>query len=184
MLDNLQIATPLANNSNYHAMIQVIREELAMIEPAKLLIYLFDTVDASLLDLLAEQFDMLGYNGWVLAQNETQKRELLKSAFALHAIKGTPGGIEEVINRLGFPGIVIEENTGAPMGATNPWSYFTVQYQLPDDRGINASEITNLIGLINTYKGAGDILGNFSFGLNKAEVLTLHETIELTVITV
>lgn len=181
MLDNLQIATPLANNENFHYIMQVIREELAMIDPKKFLIYLFDVVDASLLDSLAEQFDMLGYNGWVLAQNETQKRELLKSAFALHAIKGTPGGIEEVVARLGFPGIVVKENTGAPVDAINPWAYFTVQYVLPNERGLDQVEITNLLGLINAYKGAGDILGDFSFATPQQDFNAIRGQVQLTV---
>lgn len=184
MLDNLHIATPLAGNENFHAIIQVIREELERIDPAKHLVYLFDTVDASLLDLLAEQFDMLGFNGWILADTDAQKRELLKSSFYLHSIKGTPGGIEEVVTRLGFEGIIINENTGAPEGAENPWSYFTVTYVLPKDRAILANTSNQLVGLINKYKGAGDILADFNFALRPRENVGVVDRVILNVINV
>lgn len=177
MLDNLNIATPLAGNANFHAIMQVIREELALIDPARMLIYLFDTVDEALLDLLAEQFDMLGFNGWVLAETTEQKRELLKSSYNLHAIKGTPGGIEEGAKRLGFLDLVIEENTGAPVDALNPWAYFKVRYVLDINRSLPENAAGLLAGLINKYKGVGDILADFTFDLVPIEFLELPEIV-------
>lgn len=155
-------------------MVQVVREELARIDPAKFLVYLFDVVDEVFLDLLAEQFDMLGYSGWVLAQNADQKRELLKSAFELHAMKGTVGGIKEAVRRLGFPGIEVQENTGAPEGALYPWAYFNVAYVIPDDRAIDALEISNMIGLIEKYKNARSVLNELKFRPNSNDYIQMR----------
>lgn len=174
MPNEIVLATPLNANKHSQAMVQVIREELARIDPAKFLVYLFDVVDEVFLDLLAEQFDMLGYSGWVLAQNADQKRELLKSAFELHAMKGTPGGIKEAVRRLGFPGIEVEENTGAPEGALYPWAYFNVAYVIPDDRAIDALEISNMLGLIEKYKNARSVLNELKFRPNSNDYFQMR----------
>ena len=178
------LATPLAGNVNMQAFIEVLQEELAAIDPTKLFIYLFDTVDESLLDRLAEQFDMLGFNGWVLAETVEQKRELLKASFELHSMKGTPAGIREVVRRLGFQDLIINERTGAPLEAINPWAYFTVQYVLSNSRTISTSDAANLIGLIDKYKNARSVLADFSFAIRQYEVLRVHETLTLNVIPV
>lgn len=184
MPSEYNLATPLDANPNMQAFIQVVREELALIDFTRLFVYLFDTVDESLLDILAEQFDMLGYNGWVLAETPEQKRELLKSAFELHAIKGTPGGIREAVKRLGFQDIVIEENyeAGAPVGAPHPWAYFKVTYVLSDTRSLTANDSLHLVSFINSYKNVRSIMADFAFEQVTVEAMELPEivTVEIT----
>lgn len=182
MLDNIQIATPLSGNENFHYIVQTVREELERIDPKRLLIYLFDTVDDVLLDNLAEQFDMLGTNGWILADTTEQKRELLKSAYVLHAVKGTPGGIREVAKRLGFQDIIISENSGAPEGAANPWAYFTVDYVLTDDRSLPENSVKALAGLIDRYKNARSILADFNFEANPIDVINLLDVVTVEIL--
>lgn len=184
MPDNHNLATPLNGNLNMQAYIEVLREELERIDPTKLFIFLFDTVDESLLDLLAEQFDMLGFNGWVLAETVEQKRELLKASFQLHSMKGTPAGIREVVRRLGFQDLIINERTGAPVDALNPWAYFTVQYVLSNSRTISEADAANLIGIIDKYKNARSVMADFSFATRQSEVILITETLNLNVIPV
>jgi len=189
MPNEFNLATPLANNPNITAIIQVVREELALIDFTKLLVYAFEIVDESLIDVLLEQFDMKGYNGEILADSVQAKRELLKSAFELHILKGTPGGIREVVKRLGFVDIKIIEgwenfDDGSPEPAVNSWSHFKVVYMLPDGREVTNLTAVDLAGLLGNYKNARSILANFSFGLPRTEALFITETVNLTIINV
>lgn len=153
----------------------------------KLMIYLFDTVDASLLPFLLVQYNMGGFNGEILAETDNEKRELLKGAIKLHRIKGTPGGIREVIKRLGFTDIIIEEGwsnftDGSPEPAANSWAYFRVIYVLPNNKAITSEITTNLIGLIESYKNARSVLANFSFSIPQNEVAILLETLTINIV--
>jgi P2-related tail formation protein len=51
-----------------------------------------------------------GYRGWLLADTEAQKRELLKVAIELHRYAGTPFAIEKALQSVGFIGATIIEN--------------------------------------------------------------------------
>lgn len=63
---------------------------------------LIDTVPALLLPWHADEYSLTGLDGWNLATSNYQKRELIKSAVELHAYKGTPWSIREIVRRLGF----------------------------------------------------------------------------------
>lgn len=89
----------------FAAWYQVIKDTLAEIDLGKLLIYIIDTVDAGMLPVLAEQFDVLGYKGLKLAQTEAAQRELIKRAIELHRYKGTEWAIKEALKSIGFTDI-------------------------------------------------------------------------------
>lgn len=189
MPNEYNLATPLASNASMKAIVQVVREEIERIDYSRLFVYLFETVDESLLDILAAQFDMLGFNGWILADSVQAKRELLKGAFELHLLKGTPGGIREVVKRLGFLGITIEEgwenfSVTVPEPAINPWAHFRVVYQLPSDKEVNEDVARDLEGLINNYKNARSILSAFAFGVPQSEEILVSESMVLDIINV
>lgn len=189
MPSEFNLATPLAGNINMTAFVQVLREELERIDHKRLYVYLFETVDESLLDILAAQFDMLGYNGWILADTVQAKRELLKAAFELHILKGTPAGVIEVAKRLGFEGVELVEgwdnfNDGSPEPAINPWSHFKANYKLSDERSLNANAAQDLTGLVNNYKNARSILSSFEFTIDRTEVIRVKDTLTLNIINV
>ncbi|MEN6081855.1 phage tail protein I [Chromobacterium piscinae] len=66
-----------------------------------LLVNLVDCAQPKLLPLLAEQFHVSGDEGWLLANEETQRRELIKRAIELHRYKGTRWAVNEVFRVLG-----------------------------------------------------------------------------------
>ena len=72
-----------------------------------------DNVDASALVHLADQYNVLGYRGWLLCETEETKRNLIKESINLHRYAGTPWAIETAIKAVGFDGAEITENPGS-----------------------------------------------------------------------
>ncbi|UTH76106.1 phage tail protein I [Chromobacterium sp. IIBBL 290-4] len=70
-------------------------------ETTDLLVYLVDSVEPALLPLLAEQFHVAGDEGWLLANGDAKRRELIKRAISLHRYKGTRWAVTEVFRVLG-----------------------------------------------------------------------------------
>ncbi len=183
------IATPLATQPHLVAFLETVQAELDRRDPTKLLVYLFDTVDARLLDSLAEQFDMLKYEGWVLAQNDDERRALLKGAITLKRLKGTPAGIREVTQRLGFGGVTLEEGWDNIVGVTGPepensWAYFRVKYTLPETKALPPDLVANLAGMIDAYKPARSVMYDFSFVTTYDEVIDISDSLVLNIINV
>ncbi len=71
-------------------------------------VYDFDTVDASALPHLAEQFGLPDL-GWELAGTEAAQRAMLKSAIELQRHRGTVWSVREVFRLLGLGEIGIDE---------------------------------------------------------------------------
>jgi phage tail P2-like protein len=66
---------------------------------SKLLVYLIDQVEESVLPFLAWQFHVEGYDQ---AQTIQEKRNLIKHAIELHRYKGTPYAIKKAFQALGL----------------------------------------------------------------------------------
>lgn len=79
---------------------------------AKLMPRLVDLVSADHLELLAESRSILGVDGYWLAESDDAKRKLIKGAYELHRHKGTPWAIREIVRRLGFGEVQIQEGFG------------------------------------------------------------------------
>ena len=101
--------TPILNSDPRFTLFAEATKRLSNFDLSPILVYLIDSVHESALYYLADQFSLLGYDGWSLAESEDQKRELIKSAIELHRYKGTPWSIREVCRRLGFGEIEIIE---------------------------------------------------------------------------
>ncbi|MDE1713962.1 phage tail protein I (plasmid) [Chromobacterium amazonense] len=80
------------------------------------LVYLIDSVQAEWLPALAQQLHVAGDEGWLLARTESQRRELIKQAIALHRSKGTRWALRQVLATLGVNGRISEwfEYQGEP----------------------------------------------------------------------
>ena len=102
---------PLATDERFRALEQLAARQ-NKINLAPLLVYLIDAVDSSALVHLAEQFSLIGEDGWALAESDDARRALIKSAIELHRHKGTPWVIREMIRRLGFGEVELIENIG------------------------------------------------------------------------
>lgn len=104
----LQLTPVLKRDPRFELFAQA-SQRLSNFDLSPILVYLIDSVNESALYYLADQFSLLGYDGWSLAESEDQKRELIKSAIELHKHKGTPWSIREVCRRLGFGEVDIVE---------------------------------------------------------------------------
>lgn len=126
------------------AALESLTGRLSSLDLLPLLVYLIDTVDASALSWLAEQFSLLGADGWSLAESEEARRNLIKSAIELHRYKGTPWAIREVIRRLGFGEVEIIEGLAGRVrdgsirrdglyvhGDASAWAQYRVVLQRP-----------------------------------------------------
>lgn len=77
-------------------------DRMGTVDLTPLLVYIIDDVTASALPHLLEQFHVAGLEGGRLAENDTNRRALLKRAIALHRLKGTPAGLKMALASLGF----------------------------------------------------------------------------------
>ena len=120
----------------------------------RLNIYDFDNVEATALPHLAEQFNVTGFRGWLLAKDEATKRALLKRAIELHRYQGTPWAVRTALETLDYTDVVIVENP--EIGAGNRY-YDGIYY----------------------YDGAetygGTLLGAFIVNLNTGGTITTEE---------
>ncbi|KVN76047.1 phage tail protein [Burkholderia ubonensis] len=106
---DLLLPPALAKDARFRALAQL-AERLGNVDLSPLLVYLIDDVDASALPFLADQFSVMGEDGWSLAESDEARRTLIKGAIELHRYKGTPWAVREVIRRLGFGEVELVEN--------------------------------------------------------------------------
>lgn len=78
------------------------------VDRRKLLVYLIDRVESSALIHLAEQFHILGNEGWNFATTDTARRSVVKGAILSHRTRGTPVSVERAILMLGYTAEISE----------------------------------------------------------------------------
>lgn len=127
---------------------QVFADRLAALPIESLIIYLVDTVEASALPFLAEQFGVNGFAGWQQAQTVEQKREIVKNAINLQRKKGTVYAIKEAIRSVGLGNATLVE--GAGLGP-NGWAEFTVHIE-NSGQAVDLEANQKLTKLILEYK--------------------------------
>jgi len=103
---------PLAADARMAALTKLVWQQFAQTDLSPILVYLVDAVRDGLLVHLAEQFHVMGIEGWNLAETPEQQRRLIKESIAMHRIKGTPAALHALIERLGFGRIQIQEGIG------------------------------------------------------------------------
>jgi hypothetical protein len=77
-------------------------ERISRLDQSALLVYLVDQVDPSALPHLAEQFHVMGLEGWDTVSTAAERRALIKSAIAYHRLKGTLAGLTWAGSRVGL----------------------------------------------------------------------------------
>lgn len=106
-----------------------------------------DECPSAFLPWLGETFNLMGYNGWDLAESDDARRQLIKGAVELHRHKGTVGSIRNVIRRLGLGEVEIIENVGVlirnGLRARNGYMYRGDPKKLAVYRVILRKPITN-----------------------------------------
>ncbi len=151
----------------FAAWYSVIKETLAEVDLGKLLVYIVDTVDASALPFLAEQFDVLGYKGLKLATTEADQRTIIKRSIELHRYKGTKWAIKEALKSIGFAEVEVVE-TGY-----DHWAKFGLRIT-SSGLQLTAQSFYDLIQMVLEYKRAVCILEDVSM------VLLVEDTLDLT----
>jgi len=155
----------LASDPRFSALCDLLWEQHASLPLDKLLLYLIDTAPEVALLPLAEQFHVMGAEGWAVAETDAQQRALIKNSIALHRTKGTPWAIKQVLVTLGMEGVVSEwfDYGGAPY-------HFRIDVDL-SGRGMGQHDIARLTELVNEYKNARSQL----------EALTMNVTVRSNV---
>lgn len=115
--------------------------QLAKIDLMPLVHQFIELVPEAYLYLLAEKWSVTGWDGWHLAKTPRQQRDLIKSAYKLHALKGTPFAIREVFRVLGLDEIDLIEGLSGQRhdgtiqkrngvfyhGSRDKWAYYVVK---------------------------------------------------------
>lgn len=160
----MQIGTAISSVPHLAAFVETAEQHFAQIDLSSLLVYIIDNAPASVLPYLAEQFDVLGYKGWLFADTEQKKRDLLKKAIQLHRKKGTAWSIREAIKALGYNGAQIVEGVGLTYDGTadydgaqdygggSDWANFGVRVWVNEGHVPDSAEIERVTNLINAYK--------------------------------
>lgn len=165
-MDNSVIASSLKPFEHFAIFEEMILHFFEEIDLTKLLVYLYDTAPVEYLDYLAEQMDMLGYNGWILADTEQKKRDLLKRATSIKQTLGTPYAIKQAAEALGIKGeIIINESLsfqydgefqydGTMQYGAGTWAIFTVMFSGSQNPGITEEKLSDFEKMIEQLKPA------------------------------
>lgn len=127
-------------------------QRLGALDLSRILVYMVNDVDASVLPALSWQFDMSSPLYELLGGSE--QRSLIGNAIVLHARNGTPYAITTIMASLGFPNATIQEGQASWGGSTWPanegWAVFRVS--APAAAPINAYVQQTAIAAINFFK--------------------------------
>jgi len=137
-------------------------------------VYDIDNVPESTLFDLADQFNVLGFRGWVLASTTEQRRQLVKNSIELHRVAGTPFAVKRALESVGYPNATIEENPGLRYDGSVQYDgtqrYLGGQLgqfivTLDSIRGeVSTEKVALIIALINEWKNARSHLGDLRIG--------------------
>ena len=146
---------------------RMIQSRLAAIDLSAMCMYLIDVCPVEALPILAKQFDMLGFNGWILCDTEDQRRTLIKRAIELKKYRGTPWSIIEALKSVGFYDVSIQEGAsgalyddtytydGAITHGGGNWASFRINLlDLGEQKGFSAADLELIVEVVNKYKAA------------------------------
>lgn len=108
----IAVGTGIANAPHLTAFITGGKDSIVRYDVGIVLVQYADFAPAAALPYLAQQFHVEGYRGYLLAQTEQQKRDLIKNAIELHRTAGTPYAIKRAITSVGFDAVIVSEHTG------------------------------------------------------------------------
>ena len=186
-MDN--VAGALGGASHLTAIGRAARTELLGTPTDALLMYIIDSAPENALYHLADQFGVLGWAGWRLANTEAARRELVKNAITLHQKKGTVFAIKEAVRSVGFDSAEVREGIGVEYDGDNlydgsityaggNWATFRVTVSVGSETTISPELTANLRELIEEYKNARSHLIDVSFAIALSDVLIPTEILE------
>lgn len=132
------------------------------------LVYMIDTVNESALYYLAEQFDVLGFKGWRLADTVEKQRSLIKRAIELHRFKGTIWAIKEALRTIGYPDATITEHV-------QHWAGFTIQLNA-GNIPITVAMMEEVVEMVKEYKNVRSHLMGIEFEVTFGDEITITDS--------
>ncbi|GHT44454.1 hypothetical protein AGMMS49965_20130 [Bacteroidia bacterium] len=156
------IASAIADNELVKAFSELVAERWDNFDVSPFMAYLVDTCEASALPYLAEQFDCAGLQGFAMATNIDEQRELIKRSIALHKFVGTPWAIRESIRTIGFPVIKLNEGV-TDIDPDTDWATFSVWIEANVNKHITAEMFSKLKLFIGFYKNERSHLFELGF---------------------
>lgn len=136
---NLVYADIIALDPTYTALADL-SKRVETLDISQIMTTLVDLLGDEVLPLLAEKWSVTGYDGEILADSDDSKRALIKAAVDLHRHKGTPYSIREVLRKLGFGEIEIDEGLRAraydhsfvaQIRPEERWAYYAIRLSRP-----------------------------------------------------
>lgn len=170
MPDKPLLPDPLTSAPHIVAFDTLAAARLDAIELDAVLVYLIDSVSASALPFLADQFGVSGLRGYRQAQTEQDKRNLIKQAIELKRYMGTVYAIKQAMISLGYGEALLVEGIDEGTPAID-WAKFKVQVDLADSFGLDGDSASNLTALINEYKNVRSHLLSIDFTANITDIL-------------
>lgn len=174
------LADSIAGVAHLAAFDSMIATRMNNIELEALLVYVIDSVPSTALPTLARQFDVEGFSGYGVANNDAQRREIIKRAIELKRYMGTVFAIKEAMKTVGYTDAVLTE--GIDMG--NPsidWARFSIDSELGDTVGLEGVSQSNLAKLIREYKNVRSFLEGISYKLGIFDTLPeLNDILNIT----
>lgn len=148
------------NDTNLRIFDEICEERFSELDLECILVSIIDNVPSSALPHLAEQYHITGNEGWIQALNDTERRNLIKSAIKMHRYKGTKYAIEEILKTLNMSGNVQEwfEYDGSPY-------FFKVILKILN-RSLSFETEKTLRALINEYKNERSWLESIKININ------------------
>lgn len=165
----MALASLLQNSPHLVAMDTMSQNAFAAIDLSVALVYVIDVAPVEALNALAVQLDVLGWRGWLFADTEEKKRDLLKKAITLHKKKGTPWAIREALKSVGYLGAdiipqagVVHDGSidydGSETYSGGYWANFLVRVHVPQGYTVTATDIEIAERLISEYKNERSFL--------------------------
>lgn len=135
----LQYADIIVNDPKYTALANL-SQQVERLNHHQIMTTLVDLLGDAFIPLLAEKWSVTGYDGEFLAETHHSKRALIARAVELHRHKGTPWAIREVLRKLDFGEIEIDEGLKARtyqhsdvqrIPANERWAYYAIRLNRP-----------------------------------------------------
>ena len=169
--DNTILADSISEVAHLKAFDLLWAQRLSAIEIDQLLVYVIDTVTATALPYLADQFDVAGEKGYRLATTDEQRREIIKRAIELKRYIGTVWAIKQAMISVGFGDAQLIE--GVDEGTPEyDWAKFRVLADLGNDLGLpDTAGAAELTSLINYYKNARSLLLDISYQMSISDII-------------
>lgn len=193
MADDLRLLPAGIDDERSRALLKLIGR-LDNLDLTTLLVYRIDDLPEDALHLLAWQFNIMGSDGWDLASTPEERRQLIRRALDLHRHRGTPWAIREAVKALGYADAEIVE--GLPIalydgdkthsavetyGGGTRWALFRVLLDLGENKGVSATQIGQLVALIERWKNARSHLVDVGFRADVEDSLEVREAVETVV---